>query len=1375
MERKATLLCALLAAVLLSLGISAQGNVTTTINATSPVVLVNWTASNNPIFYGGMQVLTATLAGGTGSFTYNFSVYNASGIQEFNAMFNSTSATAYSFAYQQRAVWGPGTFMADVTIRDNLYPASPVTNSLAYIVLSTTTTTTSTSSASSTASTSTSSTSASSTTSSVTSIGNAVNATNSTHLTIPHNGVLAGPVAKATLAYQNGRSRGSVLVRGNAVSFAANRSVFTAVDVGLSVKNLTVNVSITNQTLVPVSYAQMATPVYQFIQINGSIANNTGANIDQYITSAVYNFSVANAWISNQGINNTGIRLFKYNDALSAWNPLPTVLLGSNALYSSYSATSDSFSGYAVGFVTGNGAVTTNSVSNTVVNGGFTYNAYFWGAAISTGGYNSVSATAAASYPIDGNYLVQSATRIATSVFNTVAIGHNTLNSAAYTTNFITSANGNTVNAIIAGIGANVIFGNGKMYTANAAGTAATVLPYTATANSFVVLVYASSGAVMSAFSTNAPGNSVAVNVVSTASSGKDQVVIQTVSLTGAATSYNAMASSSTSSSKSLVAYVFPPYAVNLVDNPTKGNIITANMIAINNKYASGQTINVIGTQSINAIAPTGYHFTAWSASSGNLIIASTSTANTYLTVEGNGILTATYALPTVSITSGPSNAIADVGQYETFAATVTSGNGSPYTYNWIGYNSVTHVAVAGANMLFTSCTLTTNTLNWIVSANEPTNSPITWNVIVTDVGAVTYNSIYSTVYGANTALSSGLLTESNTVMDKNQYSLLTANPSGGSVGAGYSYNWFANTVGSPSCNAANAVGQTTKTYGVTPLATTYYTYNVIDSASTKNVVCSASNSITVYTTPTVTITPVNTIIDQGQYFTLTTATSGGSGTFTPYNFLVWNAVTPSVQMANQLGATTTAAFLTNALWTTNDPVEANVFVTDTGTGAGTLTTPYIFNSVNSIAVVVNSPQLAGLLTESNTIIDNTQYSLLTANPGGGSPVYTVSWFTNGACTAPSFATGTTTLVNPSTGTVTYTYNSVDSATTKNVVCSASNSITIRATPSVTTPIPSNILLDAGQYVVYNTILTGTGSSFTVNLINTGYIVSSLTGRSQTTLAFAANIPAVGTDLFNVVATDMGTTTPFIFNSLFNTITVNSAMAPLVGSLPALPAALNTGTAITFNAQTGPTTTGYGTPPFAYNFIISNTITNSVVAWQLYPNVYTTTNSYLWTIPGNMNGNTLSADVIITDSATSPAVANSIDGGTLTVIGSACITNVAPSSINFGSLNPLASANTNNMITDTNSGGAAAYMYVSGGNWIVTSSQLNGFGISNTSWSINAGTSYATANKLAVGFANTLQLVAASGGSNTVYFGLNIPPAATATAFNQIIIIENSC
>jgi len=456
--------------------------------------------------------------------------------------------------------------------------------------------------------------------------------------------------------------------------------------------------------------------------------------------------------------------------------------------------------------------------------------------------------------------------------------------------------------------------------------------------------------------------------------------------------------------------------------------------------------------------------------------------------------------------------------------------------------------------------------------------------------------------------------------------------------------------------------------------------------------------------------------------------------------------------------------------------MKANVFVTDTGTGASTLTTPYIFNSVNSIAVVVNSPQLAGLLTESNTIIDNTQYSMLTANPSGGSPTYAVSWFTNGACTAPPFATGTTALVNPSTGTVTYTYNSVDSATTKNAVCSVSNSITIRTTPSVTTPIPSNMLLDAGQYVVYNTILTGTGSSFTVNLINSvSGLASSLTGQSQATLTFAANIPAVGTDLFNVIATDMGTTTPFVFNSLYNTITVNSAMAPLVGSIPTLPASLNTGTAITFNAQTGPTTTGYGTPPFAYNFIISNTITNSVVAWQLYPNVYTTTNSYLWTIPGNMAGNTLSANVIITDSATSPAVANSIDGGTLTAIGSACITNVAPSSINFGSMNPLASVNTNNMITDTNSGGAGAYMYVSGGNWIITSSQLNGFGISNTSWSINAGTSYAAANKLSVIFANTLRLVAASGGSNTVYFGLNIPPAATATAFNQIIIIENSC
>ena len=998
MERKATLLCALLAAVLLSIGISAQGNVTSSLNTTSAATSVNLTMSNDPVAYGETQVLTAALLGGAGPFIYNFLVYNASGVLEASVLTPYISPSNYSFPVLQQAAWGFGVFTANVVAIDSAYPGIPVANSILYVVQSTTTTST----ASSTSSSASTSTSTSSTVSLATLPGNAMNATNSISPTMPHNVISVGTGAKATLAYQNGGNKGMVMIQGNAIRLAASRSVLREVDVGLAATNLTVNVSITNQSQVPVSFAQPAASVYQFVQINGSIANSVSTDIDQYITSVTYNFTVPSAWIGSMGTNAASILLFKYSPSLQTWNPLTTTLIGSNQTSYFYSATSNSFSAYVVGFVTGSGSATANTVSNTIVTGGYAYATYFWGGAISTVGRNSIGATATtSSWTVDGNYLVRSTTASATSNFNTVVIGHNSLNSAAFTTNFIKSANGNVVNAIIAGIGANVIFANGKAYSSNGVGTAATVLTFNAAANSFIVLVYASAGTVMSAFSTNAPGSSLAVNVVS-ASGSVDQVAIQTVnSLTSAVGSFNAVISTATSASKSMVAYVFPPYAVNLVDNPATGSIMTSNMVGGPNTYASGQTINVIGTQSINAIVPTGYRFASWTvSSSANLIVTSTSTQNTFLTVEGNGILTANFAPPTVAITSGPTNAIADVGQYEYFTATVTNGNGQPYTYNWIASNAVSGALIGGANMLFTSCTLATNALGWIVGANEPTNSPVAWNVIVTDT-LVTYNSVDSGGYGANTALAAGLLTESNTVIDNTQYSLLTANPSGGSMGAGSSYNWFANTVGNPNCNSANVVGgQTLKTYLANPSSTTYYSYNVIDSASTKTTVCN----------------------------------------------------------------------------------------------------------------------LAG------------------------------------------------------------------------------NSITVQSTPSVSTPVPSNVLLDSGQMVVYNTILTSPsgGSSFTVNLVNMGSagLASSLTGQSAGTLVFVANTPAVGTDTFEVVAADGSTTSPFVFTSGVNTIVVNTAMNPQLSSTPALPATLNTGQTITFNAQVGPLAMG-GSSPFVVNGVGAWTFTNN--------------------------------------------------------------------------------------------------------------------------------------------------------------------------------------
>ena len=81
----------------------------------------------------------------------------------------------------------------------------------------------------------------------------------------------------------------------------------------------------------------------------------------------------------------------------------------------------------------------------------------------------------------------------------------------------------------------------------------------------------------------------------------------------------------------------------------------------------------------------------------------------------------------------------------------------------------------------------------------------------------------------------------------------------------------------------------------------------------------------------------------------------------------------------------------------TNIPASGSQTFNVIATDKGTVTTPFVFNSVSN-TVTVNSALAAGAITESNTIIDNTQYSTLTANPSGGSGSYTVNWFLSASC-----------------------------------------------------------------------------------------------------------------------------------------------------------------------------------------------------------------------------------------------------------------------------------------------------------------------------------------------------------------------------------------
>jgi hypothetical protein len=333
---------------------------------------------------------------------------------------------------------------------------------------------------------------------------------------------------------------------------------------------------------------------------------------------------------------------------------------------------------------------------------------------------------------------------------------------------------------------------------------------------------------------------------------------------------------------------------------------------------------------------------------------------------------------------------------------------------------------------------------------------------------------------------------------------------------------------------------------------------------------------------PTATLlTPSNVVLDSGQYVTYNVliTSSPNTGPYT-VNVVASNGLVMNTIITSSTG-TFTVTFKSFVPAAGSDSF--NVIAFDAGSGT-TFTSPSNIITVNSALVASAAP------TPTSPSIDNGQSVTLSifALTTGTSP-YTYEWFSSSTttCNSGSTDTGKSTASNtftPSANTY-YCVRETDSATTPNVVFTPTDLITVYTTPTLTSLTPSNVLLNLGQSVTYNVILANGKGPFTVNLINTGtsLVVNSLTGQSAGTLTFAANIPAAGSQTFNVVATDTGTTTPFVFSSLSNTIKVNSAL-----TAPSAPTILSN--QIVDQGQT-PTLTGTipstGTSTYSWQWLYS--------------------------------------------------------------------------------------------------------------------------------------------------------------------------------------------
>lgn len=168
--------------------------------------------------------------------------------------------------------------------------------------------------------------------------------------------------------------------------------------------------------------------------------------------------------------------------------------------------------------------------------------------------------------------------------------------------------------------------------------------------------------------------------------------------------------------------------------------------------------------------------------------------------------------------------------------------------------------------------------------------------------------------------------------------------------------------------------------------------------------------------------------------------------------------------------------------------------------------------------------------------------------------------------------------------------------------------------PTASLSAPSNTILDHGQSVSYNALISAGVGPFNANLMVDNTLVESLTGLGVGTVHFDSNVPQQGTQSFNVVVTDTGLTTQYTFNSPTNSILVYPFSAALTS---------NPSNSITYgsNVVENAIVTG-GSGNFVFGWAI-----NGVVASNTPVGTYGSSNSLIIPSSGFFQYNVIVTDI----------------------------------------------------------------------------------------------------------------------------------------------------
>ena len=610
---------------------------------------------------------------------------------------------------------------------------------------------------------------------------------------------------------------------------------------------------------------------------------------------------------------------------------------------------------------------------------------------------------------------------------------------------------------------------------------------------------------------------------------------------------------------------------------------------------------------------------------------------------------------------------IVDSGHFITLDITTPTTGTSPYKYQWYSGSSATCSSDSIVSGFTNQSEIFSPTSNTYYCA-EITDSATTPESVYTQTLKVTVNPDMSNVY----------MVPSNPKIDLGQSIAFTTSWTGGTPP--YSASFYYSTTST--CNQQSTliqqdigISSNSITFStVSPTSNTYYCTYITDNDLNSYMANAQSNSIKGYNDPEgVAFSPSGTyayVTNFGNVVIVNTAT---------------NTVTGSI----------TSSF--------SSP--QGVAFSPSGTYA------YVTNFGNNNVLIIN--------TASNTVTGSINSGFY--EPGGVafSPSGNYAYVTN--CNTSCGGSGTDNIV---------IINTASNAVVKSITSGFSNPLGVSFSPSGTYAYVANS--GSNNVVIINTASNTVVSAITFNSLGTlqgvaiapsgsyAYIsicnndcngnppdnITIINTATNTVAGYIAlpNFPdpfgvaispdgsyAYVTNLYDENLTIINSGVPTV-NSIDSEVTVNPSLGvPTLASLPSLPSSQGNGNTITFTA----TATG-GTSPYTYNYLITNTVTGNLVANMLFTNVASTTNSFAWTIPGADIGNTVQANVIVTDSAYSPETANSVKSGILTIT----YTPLSTPTLSSCPSSPILDAGQTVSCTITVSGGVAPYTY----NWLISNS-----------------------------------------------------------------------